>query len=149
MPWKCAANGGLLLLRPLVRKFGVPRTLVYAVRQGAVGFNRPFNRWVIGRVGKDPQIAQRVPRMIDRQIDPDQLVPMPRLLGWMGAALLRGRFDVLSGFLDAGKHRAAEAKEIAARRALRAQAQAALTHAVPIVENPRLRRAPDAAQLRV
>jgi 2-polyprenyl-6-methoxyphenol hydroxylase-like FAD-dependent oxidoreductase len=107
-----------------------------AIAQGAVGFNSPFNRWVIGRVGKDPEIAQRIPRMIDRKIDPANLVPMRKLLGWMGLALLRGRFDVLSGFLQAGKQRAAEDKEIAERRALCHQAKATLASAAAPTRDP-------------
>ena len=100
-----------------------------AIAQGAVGFNNPFNRWVIGRVGKNPDIARRVPRMIDRKIDPAHLVPMPKLLGWMGLALLRGKLDVLSGFLQVGKQRAAEDREVAMRRVLSERAKTALANA--------------------
>jgi 2-polyprenyl-6-methoxyphenol hydroxylase-like FAD-dependent oxidoreductase len=103
-----------------------------AIAQGTVGFNSPFNRWVIGRVGKDPEMARRVPRMIDRKIDPADLVPPRKLLGWMGLALLGGRFDVLSGCLQAGKQRAAEHQEIAERRALCQQAKATLATAAVV-----------------
>jgi len=110
-----------------------------AIAQGSVGFNNPLNRWIIGRVGKDPQLTQRVPRMLDREIDPGELVPMRTLLSWMAAALVRGRFDVVSEFLQAGKHIAARDRQIAERRALRDQAQAALARAAAPVSTPQTR----------
>jgi 2-polyprenyl-6-methoxyphenol hydroxylase-like FAD-dependent oxidoreductase len=100
-----------------------------AIAQGKVGFNDPFNRWVIQRVGKDPEITKRVTKMLDRKLDPAEMVPMRTMLAWMGAALVRGRFDVLSGFMKAGKHLGGEAKELAARRALHERAKAALAAA--------------------
>jgi hypothetical protein len=100
-----------------------------AVAQGTVGFNNPLNRWVIEHVGKTPRIAQRVAQLLDRKIDPADLVPMPTLLRWMAAALFRGQFDVLAEFLKSGKQVAAHAKEVNARRTLRDRAQVALSHA--------------------
>jgi hypothetical protein len=97
-----------------------------AIAQGKVGFNDPFNRWVINRVGQDPELKKRVTMMLDRKIDPADMVPMRSMLAWMGAALVRGRFDVLSGFMKAGKLLGEEAKELAARRALHERAKAAL-----------------------
>lgn len=100
-----------------------------AIAQGTVGYNDAFNRWVIGKVSQDPEMPGRVSRMLDRKLDPAELVPMPKLLGWMGAALVRGRFDVLAGFLKTGKLLGEEAKELAQRRVLHEKAKAALAFA--------------------
>jgi len=100
-----------------------------AISQGKVGFNDAFNRWVIGRLGQDPELKKRVSKMLDRKIDPSEMVPMKTMLGWMGAALVRGRFDVLAGFMKAGKQLGGEAKEIAARRAMFERAKATLAQA--------------------
>ena len=74
-----------------------------AVAQGRVGYNSPFMRWVIARVGQSPAILNRFGALQLREIDPDQLIPMARMLRFMAAALLRGRFDVLAGFLETGR----------------------------------------------
>ncbi|HEX6245790.1 MAG TPA: NAD(P)/FAD-dependent oxidoreductase [Polyangiales bacterium] len=102
-----------------------------ANRQGAVGYNEPFMRWVIGRIARDPALTLRVSDMLDRKIDPGEMVPGGRLVAMVGAALLRGRFDVLGGFLATGRQLGREAKELAARRALLAEAQARLATAPP------------------
>lgn len=97
-----------------------------ALAQGAVGYNNAFTRWVIGRTGKTKAVLDRVRRSLERELTPDQIVPMRTMLRWMGAALMRGRFDVLRGFMDTGKRFSAEAKELAARKALLAAAEARL-----------------------
>jgi hypothetical protein len=97
-----------------------------ANRQGAVGYNEPFMRWVVGRIACDPGLTQRVADLLDRKIEPGDLVPGGRLLAMVGAALVRGRFDVLGGFLATGKQLGREAKEMAARQALLAEARATL-----------------------
>jgi flavin-dependent dehydrogenase len=107
-----------------------------AIAQGKVGFNDPFNRWVIDRVGRDPEITRRVTQMLDRKIDPAELVPMRAMLGWMGAALVHGRFDVLSGFMKAGKLLGEEAKELAARRVLHERAKSKLAQAPAAAARP-------------
>jgi flavin-dependent dehydrogenase len=100
-----------------------------SLQQGAVGFNGPLMRWVIDHVSRRPDLVDRPPLVFDRKLPPDQIVPMPTMLKWMGEALLRGRFDVLSGFLAMGKSTGAEKKEMAARAALLEQAKAALARA--------------------
>jgi menaquinone-9 beta-reductase len=97
-----------------------------ALAQGAVGYNNPFTRWVIGRSGKTPAVLDRVRRTLDRELTPDQIAPMSTMMRWMAAALLRGRFDVLAGFMETGKRFGADAKELAARKALLAAAEARL-----------------------
>jgi menaquinone-9 beta-reductase len=89
-----------------------------ALTQGRLGYNNPFTRWVISHVGASPELRTRIPLMLERKIDPDELVPMATMLRWMSAALLRGRFDVLRGFMAVGKSRAGEQRELATRKAL-------------------------------
>ena len=64
-----------------------------------------------------------------RELSPEEIVPMSTMLKWMGEALLRGRFDVLSGFLSMGKATSVEKKELAMRRALFEAARDALERA--------------------
>jgi flavin-dependent dehydrogenase len=89
-----------------------------ALQQGLVGFNSAFLRYTFARVAKRPDIANRVARVIDRKLSPYEMLPTRFLLTRMAGALLRGRFDVLQGFLAGGKTIAAEQKEIAARQVL-------------------------------
>jgi flavin-dependent dehydrogenase len=100
-----------------------------ALRQGEVGYNDAFMRWVIGRTATRADLTARVSRVIDRKLPPSELVPMGTMLAWMGAALVRGRWDVLSGFLRSGKVMGGEAKELARRQALLAEATARLERA--------------------
>src|SRR5581483_6537669 len=100
-----------------------------ALQQGAVGFNNPLMRWVISHVNGRPDLRDRAALVFERKLPPDQLVPMPTMLKWMGEALLRGRFDVLKGFLAMGKQTSAEQREIANRRALWEASRDALARA--------------------
>lgn len=100
-----------------------------AIQQGTVGFNNPFMRWVIDHTARRPALKKRVARVIARELDPDQMVPMSAMLPWMGEALLRGRFDVLKGFLGMGKQQSSEKRELEARRALLRQSRDALARA--------------------
>lgn len=97
-----------------------------AIRQGAVGYNEPFMRWVIASMGRDPVLRRRAAELLDRKLQPGELLPKGALLGMMGAALLRGRFDVLSAFLRAGKRLGDEGKELRERTRLLAEARARL-----------------------
>jgi menaquinone-9 beta-reductase len=101
-----------------------------AVRQGEVGYNEPFMRWVVSQgFAQSPALRTRMMAMIDRKLRPDQLIPMGTLLGLMARALVRGRFDVLRGFFAFGRPLAAEAKERARRSALYAEARELLAAA--------------------
>jgi len=100
-----------------------------AVRQGAVGYNNPLMRWVIERVGRREDLKDRGAMVAARELSPEEIVPMSTMLKWMGEALLRGRFDVLSGFLSMGKATSVEKKELAMRRALFEAARDALERA--------------------
>lgn len=79
-----------------------------AIRQGAVGYNSPFTRAAIAELGGDPELGQRVTRMFNREITPQEMVPGKTLLKIIGKALLRGRFDVVKDFLQQGKRLGAE-----------------------------------------
>jgi flavin-dependent dehydrogenase len=94
-----------------------------ALQQGQVGFNSPFMRWVFSHMGKRPDLAARVPRVMDRKLSPYDMIPMSAMLPWMAKALLYGRLDVIKGFLASGKSISAEQKEIASRQALLKDAQ--------------------------
>jgi flavin-dependent dehydrogenase len=100
-----------------------------AIQQGTVGFNNPFMRWTIDHVSRRPELKKRVGKVIAREIQPDQMVPMSAMLPWMGEALLRGRFDVLKGFFAVGKQGASEQKELANRKALWEASRDALARA--------------------
>jgi flavin-dependent dehydrogenase len=89
-----------------------------AIRQGKVGYNDAFMRWVFSKLGKNPDIMARMPGVFERTRTPYDLVPFGIMLSWMGSALVRGRFDVLKGFLAAGKTMGEEQKEIASRKKL-------------------------------
>jgi 2-polyprenyl-6-methoxyphenol hydroxylase-like FAD-dependent oxidoreductase len=97
-----------------------------AVRQGRVGYNSAFNRCIFENLGQRPDVLGKFPQVAARTLEPSELIPMRVLLGWMGSALLRGRFDVLRGFLAVGKQLSPEKKELAMRRELLAAAQALL-----------------------
>jgi 2-polyprenyl-6-methoxyphenol hydroxylase-like FAD-dependent oxidoreductase len=100
-----------------------------AIRQGEVGYNDPFMRWVIASIARRDDLKSRLALVLDRKLSPEELLSTPTLLGFMGRALLRGRLDVLSGFLRTGQAMRAQAKELATRRALFEQSRAALERA--------------------
>jgi menaquinone-9 beta-reductase len=89
-----------------------------ALRQGAVGFNEPFIRYVFERVGKRPELARRGALVADRKLCPFEMMSMRQLLPWMLEALFRARFDVLSGFMQSGRVIGAQQRELASRRRL-------------------------------
>jgi len=108
-----------------------------AIRQGKVGFNDAFMREVIATAAADPELSARFAQVLDRRLDPADLVPQPRLLRIVGSALLRGRLDVLTGFLRSGR-------QLTAARKLLVESQRALARARVELE----REAPRAGALR-
>jgi flavin-dependent dehydrogenase len=98
-----------------------------AVRQGRVGYNNPFTRWVMGHIRERSDLTQRLPLLNEREVTPYDLIPMGSMLRWLAGAAAGGRFDVLKGFLAAGKPRSEELKFIAARQSLLAQAESKLS----------------------
>lgn len=89
-----------------------------AIRQGRVGYNDAFVRWILARFSTRPDVIGNIALMNERKLSPYDVVPARAMLRWMGAALLRGRFDVLRGFLAAGKTMGEERKEILYRKKL-------------------------------
>jgi flavin-dependent dehydrogenase len=89
-----------------------------AIRQGKVGYNDAFIRWVFASLRARPELLARIALINEREITPYDLVSPKTMLPWMGAALVRGRFDVLKGFFAAGKAMGEEQGEIAAKRKL-------------------------------
>src|SRR5262249_35482295 len=107
-----------------------------ALRQGHVDYNDPFMRWVIGRMSRRSDLRERLAQVLDRRIDPQEMIPGRAMLGFIGAALLRGRFDVLSGFLRAGKAMGEEARELTERKTLLDVANQRFAAAGPVSERP-------------
>ncbi|HMJ11646.1 MAG TPA: NAD(P)/FAD-dependent oxidoreductase [Polyangiaceae bacterium] len=97
-----------------------------AVRQGRVGYNSAFNRWIFKNLARRADVLQNFRQVAARELEPSQLIPTRTLLGWMASAGVRGRFDVLRGFLETGKQLSVEEKELKLRRRLLAEAKAAL-----------------------
>jgi menaquinone-9 beta-reductase len=89
-----------------------------ALQQGVVGFNDAFMRFVFERMGRDRMFAARSALVADRKLQPSEVLPVPTLLRWMLAALGRGRFDVISGFLRAGRVQSERQRELRKRVAL-------------------------------
>jgi 2-polyprenyl-6-methoxyphenol hydroxylase-like FAD-dependent oxidoreductase len=89
-----------------------------ALQQGHIDYNDPFMRWVIAGVAKNEALGGRLAYVLDRKVQPQDMIPGKAMLRLMGAALLRGRFDVISGFLRVGKTMSTEARELAERKKL-------------------------------
>jgi flavin-dependent dehydrogenase len=89
-----------------------------ALQQGRVGFNNPFNRYLFERLAERPELTARAALVADRKIAPSEMLSMKTLLGWMFGAAMRGRFDVLKGFLAAGREQGEHAREFAYRQKL-------------------------------
>ena len=102
-----------------------------ALRQGRIGYNSPFMRWVFRGMSKSPHIIARMHQVMERQIEPGQLIGGREMLRFMLGALVRGRLDVLRGFLAMGKELGSEQKEIATRKQLLAEAQRKLAQTAP------------------
>lgn len=100
-----------------------------AIRQGQVGYNNSFVRWVYRHLNERPDLMREFARVNLREIRPSEFIPKSALLGWMGHALVRGRFDVLKIFLQAGKAIAGEEQEMKQRQGLLDAVQARLAAA--------------------
>ena len=89
-----------------------------SLERGQVAYNSPLTRWLVSHIAGDAGLLERIGRTLLRELEPQEAVPLPRVLGMMLKALLYGRFDVLRGFGE----KAASAKALktlaAERRAL-------------------------------
>jgi 2-polyprenyl-6-methoxyphenol hydroxylase-like FAD-dependent oxidoreductase len=97
-----------------------------ANNQGDVGWNEPFLRWIMRDFAVRPELAVRISRMLDRQLDPAELVPTRTLVSALCSALARGRWDVLRGFLTTARRSVSEQRERAQRKRLLEIARAEL-----------------------
>jgi hypothetical protein len=66
---------------------------------------------------------------MDRKLEPAALIPARTMLGYVASALVRGRFDVVRGFVAMGRPMREEARERARRHALYREAAHALAAA--------------------
>jgi flavin-dependent dehydrogenase len=97
-----------------------------AINQGAVGWNEPFLRWVLARVAPHPELCARVTRMLDRELDPAELITTRTLLSSLLSAIAHGRGDVLRGFVSTARRTVSEKRERKLRQRLLNEAQAEL-----------------------
>jgi len=102
-----------------------------AIAQGRVGFNEPFMRWVIARLGLRPEQRDRIMLMVQRKIDPTEVVPTATLLSALASALAHGRWDVLRGFVGRARELAGDARVLAERKRLLHAVRAELEHERP------------------
>jgi flavin-dependent dehydrogenase len=97
-----------------------------ANNQGDISWNEPFLRWVLRDFAVRPELAARITRMLDRQLDPAKMVPTRTLASALLSALARGRMDVLRGFVVTARRTVSEQRERAMRTRLLKIAQAEL-----------------------
>ena len=97
-----------------------------ANNQGEIGWNEPFLRWVLRDFAVKPELAARILRMLDRQLDPAKVIPTRTMLSALLSALAHGRLDVLRGFLSTARRSVSEQRERAHRARLLKVAQAEL-----------------------
>ena len=68
----------------------------------------------------------RMVAVIDRQLSPFEALPVPRVLSWITAAALRGRWRVIPEILGMGRRALAADCEMRLRCALLAETEALL-----------------------
>jgi flavin-dependent dehydrogenase len=89
-----------------------------AIRQGTVGYNNAFSRFVFRHLHARRDLLERFALVNEREITPDALIPMKTMLAWVSLEMLRGGLGVFKGFLETGRSMGEEQKYIASRRAL-------------------------------
>lgn len=85
---------------------------------GDLDYNNPLNQLVIGKIGDNPALHQRIVDVVERRRSPYAVATTGEVVRWVCGALLRGQLGVLRPFLRAGKRQAEVRKELARRRAL-------------------------------
>jgi flavin-dependent dehydrogenase len=73
---------------------------------------------IFARMSREPELANLLARVLDRELSPYDSLPLTTALGALGTAFLRRRFDVFAQFLARGKRRGAVKRELALRRRL-------------------------------
>jgi flavin-dependent dehydrogenase len=109
-----------------------------AIRQGAVGYNNPFMRWLFAHLSRRPDIVSRLGLVMTRELTPDDMVPMKNLLLWMGKALVCGRMDVIRHFLALGKQLQGEHAEMKSRGEALEAVRQLLEHVKPVASAGKL-----------
>jgi len=112
----------------------------FAGDMGSDGYNNGLTRMLFRRAQGDPAMRQRMYRMMDRELRPQDMIPPAKLLGWMLAEGLAGRFDPWRAFgrtLRFG--RTIERQQRILDRALAAAERGAADDAPPVLDSPRTR----------
>ncbi len=68
-----------------------------AADMGSEGFNNPFNQMVYRRAQASAAMRARLLSVLDRERRPQDLIPLPRLVGWLASEALHGRFGSFTG----------------------------------------------------
>jgi flavin-dependent dehydrogenase len=82
---------------------------------GTPGFVNPLNS-LIWKNMNDPEVAHRLSLSMDRRISPYGVISVSKMLKWMTKAVVRGNFEVVKPFLDAGKRGGEIRREFDARK---------------------------------
>jgi flavin-dependent dehydrogenase len=89
--------------------------------QGTDGPADALDELIFSRIGAQPELADRLALVLDHELSPYDSLPFGSVLGALGSALLRRRFDIFSRFLATGKRRSAVKRELAVRQRLLAE----------------------------
>lgn len=84
---------------------------------GSPGYDNPFNALVWEHL-HDPLVAHRLALAADRRVLPYEVVPPMKAMGWLGRALLQGRFGVVPFFVEGSKRTRDVQREHAHRKKL-------------------------------
>jgi len=72
-----------------------------------------------------PELKQRFIDLLERKLSPFDLVPAPRMLGWVAGAVARGRWRILPELVATTRRAVAMKRELRGRSRLLAEAEAA------------------------
>jgi flavin-dependent dehydrogenase len=86
--------------------------------EGRVGRPGMLQRFVIARVGRDPELARRMTRLPEHRSSPYDVLPFRVVLDSLAAALLRGKMGVIPEFFAQGRRASGYQRELAARSRL-------------------------------
>lgn len=85
---------------------------------GSLDYANPFNELVFKRVSETRALDARVAAVLERELSPFEMVQPWRVVGWAGAALLTGRFELWSHMVKSAKLGAWVDSELGRRRKL-------------------------------
>ncbi|HUS29842.1 MAG TPA: NAD(P)/FAD-dependent oxidoreductase [Kofleriaceae bacterium] len=90
----------------------------FARDMGELFYNNALTRMLFAKLETDPELGQRMVRVIEREISPYGAFKPSEVVRWTFGALLRGKLGVLPAFFRAGFRGAQVQKELKRRRAL-------------------------------